>query len=130
VPASALVEAFARNIETLPETYHQTFLTGITQRLVTRPPNLNLDLESESYRKRKPAALRAVAVNEKSKGTVPEPDARMIRLAGEVLRETPREQPMDYYVDAVLSVWRQHQIEGNRGLVIVALAKSQKEQTA
>ena len=38
VPPCGLVDAFARNIETLPETYQATFVERITQRLRKRPP--------------------------------------------------------------------------------------------
>jgi hypothetical protein len=37
IPPSSLVEAFAANLETLPETFHQTFLECCRQRLVKRP---------------------------------------------------------------------------------------------
>lgn len=38
IPPCALVDAFAQNFETLPETLHQTFIEGLRQRLHQRSP--------------------------------------------------------------------------------------------
>jgi hypothetical protein len=38
IPPCALLDAFTRNLETLPETFHQTFLNGLRQHLGRGPP--------------------------------------------------------------------------------------------
>ena len=54
IPPCGLVDAFARNLQTLPQTLHETFLEGLRQRL--RKPSRNQEpyqgTESERFRSR------------------------------------------------------------------------------
>ena len=62
VPASPLVDEFARNLETLPQTFHQTFQERLGQRLAQRSPIQEQEQEQEPVQEQRPksSALRAL----------------------------------------------------------------------
>jgi hypothetical protein len=132
IPPCGLVDAFARNVETLPETLHEAFLEGLRQRLPKAMSIQKQYQEQDQKQKQEPAALRAVALNAKAKDlkTFPEPDARLVSIARDVIREAPRETSTDYIVDAFLAECRNRGLDANRALAIVALTKSQAGITA
>src|SRR5262249_53723706 len=85
IPPSGLVEAFARNIETLPETFHQMFLEGIRLRLVQ--PSRTQDQYPDQIHNQEPQR-RAPRGSEKQKlRAVPSPDDRLVEVARRTLRE-------------------------------------------
>jgi len=92
IPASELVEAFARNLEHLPGTCHQTFVTGVAGRLSTRPPHQDLGSGSEQKREREQRASRGTDEDD-----VITPEDR--RAASETIRDAPEQASPDYYVD-------------------------------
>lgn len=131
IPPCGLVDAFARNIETLPVTLHETFLEGLRQRLPKPSPNQDQYQDQYQKQKQKTAALRAVALKEKTTDTnVPIPDAKIVTIAREVIREAPRETTTGYLVDALLHACHQRHIDANRATAIAALAVSQQGMTA
>jgi hypothetical protein len=124
IPPCGLVDAFAQNIETLPGTLHGTFIEGLRQRLPKPSPNQKQYQDQE--KKQKQPALRAVASNGTSDaGNAPTPNARMLSIASDVMRQLPRESSSDLLVDHFLYLCRQEKIEAGRSLAIAALAQSQ-----
>ena len=118
IPPCGLVDAFARNYETLPETLHETFLEGLRQRLPKPSRNQEQYQGTESGKQdREPSALRAVAEKDNIRG----PSARHLAIAREVISEAPRNATTDYLIDALQSQYRQHKIEINRGAAVAAL---------
>jgi hypothetical protein len=65
IPACALVEAFARNLETLPDTFHQTFMKRCQIRLAERSPNQEQeqDQRTETETAHSRGALKGTAQN-------------------------------------------------------------------
>ena len=55
IPPCGLVDAFSRNLETLPETLHETFIEGCTIRLSKRPPNQEQEHLSGAFQEHEPA---------------------------------------------------------------------------
>jgi hypothetical protein len=118
IPPCALVDAFARNVETLSATFHETFLEGLRQRLPQPSSNQKHYQGSGSEKqKREPAALRAEADNGDRRGTVPQ---RHIEIARTVLTETPG-QGTEYLIDAFQCLCRNKGIVANREAAIAAL---------
>jgi hypothetical protein len=135
VSPCALVDAFAANIETLPDivakdgqTVRQAFLEGIRQRLAKPSETQYHEQEQEQDRdqEQKPAALRAVAMREKGNGNaVPSPD--VIRIARNVIQSAPRDASTDYLIDALQDTCRRElEISIGRVLAIAAIAASQQ----
>jgi hypothetical protein len=85
--------------------------------------------------KQRPGALRAMAEkktpHEPKPTLIPQVDARVIRIAGDVTRNEPRESTTDYLIDCVQDTCqRQLNLTVTRSQAIVALTKSQEERTA
>lgn len=122
IPPCGLVDAFARNCETLSVTLHETFLEGLRQRLPKPSRNQDPYQGSESGKQdQKPSALRAVAEKEK----LPAPNVRLVAIAREVISNAPRNAPTDYLIDAFQNqCLQQHKIETSRGDAVAALAAS------
>jgi hypothetical protein len=134
IPPCGLVDKFGRNIETLPETLHETFLEGLRQRLPHGSPNQEQYPESVSESgKQEPAALRAVMAVKGRKGkpnNAPEVDSRVVRIAEDVIRDGPRQAETEYLIDALQHTCRQRGIEITRAQAIVALTTSQQGMSA
>ena len=123
IPPCALVDAFARNIETVPETLRETFLEGLRQRL----PNGIRTQEQypDPYQKQNQerAALRASAVNEEHQsGTTVPLEPQLSQIARSVIKNN-RGQSTEYVLDAFLWECRTAKIDTNRAAALAALAK-------
>lgn len=129
IPPCGLVDAFAKNIETLPQTLHQTFLEGLRQRLPQGSPNQE-QYQDQKQKQEQEHALRARLEKAKDNGNlVPTPDARVIRAARDVIRESPKNSSTDYLIDALKeTTQRQFGVSINRTAAIVALAQSQQQE--
>lgn len=124
IPPCALVDAFARNIETVPETLRETFLEGLRQRLPQRSPNQEQYPDQEQYQEQYPSALRAVALKEK--GNIPNIQAldnKLLTIAREVIRSNPRNTLTDELCDHFLYLCRESKVDANRSLAVMALTK-------
>jgi hypothetical protein len=78
IPPCALVEAFARNLEHVPEKWHQTFVECCAKRIPKRSANQDQDQDLEQEKKQ--AALSRGAVNEKAQ------NPEVLKIAREALR--------------------------------------------
>jgi len=133
IPPCGLIDAFAGNIETLPETLHQTFLEGLRQRLPQGSPNQYQDPDQDQKQGQKQKhALRAVAERGgKKSGNLPDLDSRVIRKARDLRNGTPRDADVEYLIDGLQEICRAElAIEVTRSQAIAALAHSQQEHTA
>jgi hypothetical protein len=131
IPPCALVDAFARNIETVPETLRETFLEGLRQRLPKPSPNQEPYPYPYPERKQKQAALRAVAETGKANETNhPTPDERMLAMARATIRESPQGCDTDYLIEVFLESCNRKSIKANRQLAILALGESRQAATA
>ena len=107
IPPSGLVDAFARNIETLPDTLRETFIEGLRQRLPNGIPNQ----EQEPYpypKLEQEPALRALAENDEQppstqRGRSEQP-AALVAIARETLKLTNPNEPIEELVDAFTNV--------------------------
>lgn len=121
IPPCGLVDAFARNCETLSETLHETFLEGLRQRLPKPSRTQDPYQESESGKQdQKPSALRAVAEKE----DLPAPKVRLVAIAREVIKNAPRDSTTDYLIDVFQDQSLRQQIRTSRKDALVALAAS------
>ena len=96
IPPSGLIDAFARNIETIPHTLHETFVEGLRQRL---PNGLQTQ---EQYQEQKSGAGAGYARAEKGKASPTEqqpPSGHLVEIARRILKITPN-QPIESLVDA------------------------------
>jgi hypothetical protein len=86
---------------------------------------------SKQEQKQKPALTR-LAVNEtkKKNNNLPLPDDRMLKIAGEVIREAPRGIHTEYLVDAFQEQCRREGIPTTKAIAIAALAQSHAGVTA
>jgi hypothetical protein len=120
IPPCGLVDAFARNIGTVPETLHQTFLEGLRQRLPKGIPNQDQYQEAVSGKQdQKLSALRAVAPTENIPSVS---NTRIETIARVVLSDSPKNADLNYLVDAVIQACHLGGIKDcNRKQVLVAL---------
>jgi hypothetical protein len=109
IPASTLVEGFARNLETLDPTLHPTFLEGCTQRLVKRSATQyqEQDPEQEHNPTRAPRAY-----DKRGLHAVSLPDGRLLEIARKTLRLTNPEEPLEQLLDAFHHVARTDDVHG------------------
>ncbi|HEY1307716.1 MAG TPA: hypothetical protein VGF24_29395 [Vicinamibacterales bacterium] len=105
IPPCGLIDAFARNIETVPQTLHETFLEGLRQRLPngirTQDQYQYQDLNQEQKPARSARAEKRKAVS----GTESEsaPTEYHVAVANETLRLTSHNRPLEELVDAFQS---------------------------
>ena len=127
IPPSALVDAFATNIDALSDiadkdghTVRETFLDGLRQRLPKRMPIQNQYQEFVSgSRKQEPSALRAVASRESIPWT---PNGPLEIIAREVVGMSPSECTVEYLIDAVLNASRNAGLKCTRKEALTAIA--------
>jgi hypothetical protein len=126
IPPCGLVDAFACNIETVPKTLHKTFLEGLKQRLPQGSRNQE-QYQEEKQKEEQEHALRASANKAKSKNGNGDSavDARVIRAAREVIRDSPKDADTEYLIDALKEHARHLGCSSvNRDTAIVALTQS------
>lgn len=125
----ALVDAFARNIETVPETLRETFLEGLRQRLPQGSPN-QYQYQDQYQDQKQEHALRASAETGKNNGNiVPIPDDRVIRAAQNVKRDAPKDASTEYLIDALRETCnREFSIQVSRQMALVVLAHSKQQE--
>ena len=127
IPPCGLVDAFARNLETLPQTLHETFLEGLRQRLPKPSRNQEPYQGTESVRQeQEPSALCAVADNE----DIPTPNARHVAIAREVTANAPRHSRTDYLIDAFQDQCRHQKVETSRLEAVAALTAARAGRAA
>ena len=118
IPACALVDAFARNVAELPETFHRTFLDGLRKHLPqpsrTQEQYLN---QGSGSGNQEPSALRAGANKSDSPPFVPNAH---LEIAREVLKNS-KGADSDYLVDAFHSHCLACKIEVTQAQAISAL---------
>jgi hypothetical protein len=111
IPPCGLVEAFARNTETVPETLRETFVEGLRQRLSKGMPNQEQYQDQEAVSEAGTgagsafggSAARSSSLSPKSetkKGT----EGKLIAVAREVLQLDNPRASMDHLVDAFRSI--------------------------
>jgi hypothetical protein len=108
IPPCALVDAFARNIETLPETPHQTFLEGLRQRL---PKGIRTqkqyqeavaETESEGTGAARPRAKNKNGFDDKNNDDAR--SATLLAVGTETLKMTNPNGPFNELIDALKNV--------------------------
>lgn len=91
LPPCALMDAFARKIETVPEQFREAFLQGLREQMPRGFPNQEQDQEQDLKREQKPAALRAVAKSGKPQNAESNVSGESVNSAHiELARETLR----------------------------------------
>jgi hypothetical protein len=106
IPPCALVESFARNLETLPETYRQTFVECCRERLRGRTPNQEQDPEpvSGTQNTSTPRADGNPVGTPKPKRPKNGSDEGLVPIARQVLGVTNPGASMDHLIDAFYSI--------------------------
>jgi hypothetical protein len=102
IPPCGLLDSFARNLETLDPTFHQTFVEGCTQRIPERPPNQEQYQKHFQEQKKPKTALRAGAMNEgvsRSNGLSIVASSPLVAVAHETLKITNPNGPIDELID-------------------------------
>jgi hypothetical protein len=137
IPPSGLIDAFARNLETLPETLHETFIEGLRQRLPKGVPIQ--DQEPNQYPEvYQEPALRATPLRGGgTEGKLPtkkdgeeRPSEAMLVIARETLRFTNPNGPIDELVDAFGSIADSKRAKWTRGAAVGALNVALSERRA
>ena len=98
VPSSFLVEEFAQNLETIPETLRVTFAERCRKCIGKRSPIQEQDLEHEKEQEQEPVALRAGLVNEKA-SIAGQPKPQHLTLARLTLKTTNPSGPIEDLID-------------------------------
>ena len=133
------VASISASLKELPASFREPWadLSKSFRRTETKPeirPEINQGSgnRGSGIQRIREQALRGGAENGKSKNPKPYPipDARLVNIARDVIRDAPRETTTDYLVDVFLNECRQRQVPANRQLAVVALAHSQQGQTA
>lgn len=106
IPPCGLVDAFARNVETLPETLRERFMECCHLRLPKRPPNQEQYQEhlqkQEKEHERVPSGSRKETQSEEAKNGTERED--LLPVAREVLKFANRTQPIDELVDVFYQI--------------------------
>lgn len=135
VPPSGLTGAFARNIGTLDQTFHQTFIEGLRLRLPERPPIQDQDQDQKQEQE---PALRAVAPSPSRKPKPHDDNVRLrqlLSLAHDALKHSTKDASVDQILDAFGWCARQRNVtDYTRAealeVVNVALAERHEKATA
>ena len=101
VPPCALTEAFACNLETLPQTFHQTFAEGTAQRLRQGSSNQKQELYLKQEKKQRAARGEG---SERTLVTTPTRDERL-RYRTRNPKEPRTNAPLDELVHATAISW-------------------------
>lgn len=126
IPPCALVEAFARNLETLPETFHQTFTECCRIRLVKRSPNQEHYQDQDQKQKHEQRDRRAPRA-----ATNDDRVERLLPIAREAVKMTHPNAKMDERIDHVQYLSRerkQGEISRADAIQAINLALSESRQ--
>jgi len=113
LPPCGLVEAFARNIETIPERFRDSFMKGLSEQLPPASRNQDLVSVSEKKQEQEPrasrgsggAARRGVTLqmhDEEKDGS----EAKALAIARQTLQLTGTNGSLDYLTDAFFQINR------------------------
>jgi len=94
IPPCGLLDAFAQNVETVPETLLETFVEGLRQRLPKGMPNQEQYQKQKLEQEQKPTPWRAA------------PNGGHVAIALEAFKLTNPNQPIEALVDAFFFVAR------------------------
>jgi len=115
IPPCGLVDAFARNLETLPQTLHETFIEGLRQRLTTGI-RIQDQYQEQKQKQNQKTVLRTGAdttlrgvVSAPLKHTTDQsengPEEKLLNAARQVLRLTDPNAEMEHLLDALSSFY-------------------------
>ena len=116
VPPSALVDAFARNIDAIPGDLQEMFVEGLRQRLPKRSRKQEQEQGTETGRhkqKQKPFAAERKDVGDLSD--------ELLKIALRVVEDTPRADK-DYLIDAIQNYGLQNNLTVTRQEAVAAIA--------
>lgn len=124
-----LVDAFARNIGTLPETLRGTFVEGLRQRLPQGMPNQEQEAGTVSEAGSRNLAFRTKADNEKQATEVVngQPSKRLVAMAKETLQLTSASHSLDVLVEAFQS--RYHDVPRQDAIAALNVVLSERRVT-
>ena len=109
IPPCGLTEAFARNLETLPETLHVTFVEGCTQRMAKRSPIQEQDQDQEQEQEQERRASRGESAA--AKGHSQDGSARtqaLIAVARDVFQFVSTNGDLEGQIDTFHQIRRTH----------------------
>lgn len=132
IPPCGLVDAFARNVQTIPETLHQTFVEELRQRLPTCSSN------QEQYQKQKQKqeqeqeqeqqrTLRLAETAESNNAKRDGGSPHDVELAREILEMTNPNEPIEELVDGFLNLCRFRALDRTRANAVAALTMALAE---
>lgn len=102
IPSCGLVDAFAVNVQTLPETLRETFMEGCRIRLPKRPPIQEQEQEQEqvsgTFQEQEHEQEQKTLRTEKRKNGI-DGSNRLLPFARETLKLNHRDAPIDVLVD-------------------------------
>jgi hypothetical protein len=131
--------SISKSLKDLPATFREpwrelskAFPVSESQPQTRSETNQGSGIRDSGIREKRAGALRAVAGKTKPQDRlVPHPDARVIRIAGDVIHNGPREASTDYLIDALQDTClRDLKLHVSRAEAIVALTHSQQDRTA
>jgi hypothetical protein len=130
------VDSFAGNLETLPQTLHETFLEGLRQRLHKR--SRNQEPYQELNQKQNPSALRAKRADTKGTttnngdGVATSLRPELLSIAREALQLVDSSTPIDELLDTFGAVCQTkgQQTTWTRATAVEALNAALAEQRA
>jgi hypothetical protein len=127
VPPCALTEAFACNLDTLDQSYHQTFAEGIAKRL-RKGPGAQKQYQNLKQEKKQRTA-RGEAENEGVTSTIRPTDERLVSIAHEALSLIGASASIDEKIDTFYYFLSQqnYQPKPKRDDVISAIALAQSQ---
>lgn len=118
IPPCAVTDAFARHVETLPETLHETFVEGCRQRLGKPSPKQEQYQDQYQDQEQYPA-LRAKAARKEN--SPPPPNTKLVTIAREALTYGDPNKSMDEMVDTFQCLAQHQGLTTKRPDVTVAL---------
>ena len=128
LPSCGLVDAFARNMQALPETFHGTFVDELRQRRPADSPNQKpYQNQYQNGEQEQEPALRAAEMVEGNNAHHVDLPPQDVKLAQETLRMTDPNGPMDDLIDAFLNLCRFRGLHRSRARAIDALALALSE---
>jgi hypothetical protein len=122
LPDCAFIDAFAENLEGIPEAFREAFLKGLRLHMPHGVRNQEQYPDQNQQQEQKHSARRAEALNEKHEKPLAF-DNRVQAIARGVLRDSPK-QTTEYLVDCVLDECHRSGIACNRLQAITALGTS------
>lgn len=135
IPPTGLMDAFAANVRTLPETFHVTFVECCRERLPQRSPNQ----EHEQKHLQDSGALPGAGAALGSAEAVPQSSAKngsdgggatndaLLQVAREALKITNPSNPMDHLIDTFHACKPSEFSRVSRSAVVLALSTALAE---